>query len=219
MRVINFIKILIVIFSTFSLSAQISVEYYLGLTTSINKYAVSDEFRDSSEVYNPLIRPSWGFLLSSYHGRFGYALGLNFKILGSSGIAKGRPSNPNGQKNLVYLTMCAPLELRFKLDNKWTVFLENSYLLTIHKNINHTLFKPIYIDGTLIGHELFTDSYRRHNWSVGGGLMYTLSDKFYLRGFYSSVVFSFVNDRDGIAGYRYSLNNQHFGIGVGYTIR
>jgi opacity protein-like surface antigen len=206
----NIIIILLMFTATNQSTAQLRVQYHLGMTGSIMYYErfstippllTPIEGEPLSEYYLfPLFRPTVGVGLQYDLGKYSISGGAHLKILGSyKDPYQWHPSTGFNDMTTSFTFWTFPLDLSYQLNKQWAIFGGAALYWTLLKSHNYFQGKIVGYDGTnwSIDVDHSANPYRNFNASVSAGVERTLSKHFGLRLSYEYLLFSPVRTYGG----------------------
>lgn len=199
----NIFIILLMLTATIQSTAQLRIQYHLGMTGSIMYYESFPNIPPiltpiegeplSNYFLFPLFRPTIGIGLQYDLGKYSVSGGAHLKTLG--GYKNPYSWYPNRQFNDMtesFTFWTFPLELSYRINKQWTIFGGGALYWTLMKSQNFFQGKFIGYYGVDIMIEVdhTVNPYRNFNASVSAGVERTLSNQFGLRLSYEYLLFS-----------------------------
>lgn len=207
-----------------TLEGQLKVEYLAGATVSFNTATITNKVLDYTELENSqythyaLVMPTLGFGLGHQMRKVNISMGIQFKVLGSSKPKDFRGYESGLPKMNMYGFLSIPLEIRYSINDKWSVFGQGVFYHTIAKNTNHANLNVQNIKGVWEESFSFDGAYRDQNIGIGLGLQRQINKLWGIRISYEQILYSFTNNIGGSFNIDQKLINRHVTIGAHFKI-
>lgn len=209
---------------TLSSVAQLRIEYLAGATVSFNTETITNKVPEYTELENShythyaLVMPTLGFGLGYQLHKINISMGVQFKVLGSSKIKNFMGYESGVPRTRMYGFLCIPFELRYSVNDKWSIFGQSVFYHTIAKNALHLNFSVEKVKEIWIHTFSLDRAYRDQNLGVGFGVQRQINQTWGIRLSFEQLLFSFSNDMRGSFTTDQKLINRHVTIGAHFKI-